>query len=211
MAFDSNFKIGERLKSKLYPSMLLEVNAFDRYGDKRQPVRCTVLMPGESSWSKGSRDYWPTVDSIIRCGEYVKQPAKERPDEIVVIKRFGDRTEAYCSVTGGPQRKKASVKRFRDDAPSMHRACIYVLDKLFDGSGVDVTISSTADGYTGFVAVTGIGPSGQVLGYGFTPGMVVHFENGRCITPNGGASAKCKSFGDVCNNFPGVNFIELHT
>lgn len=68
--------------------------------------------------------YWPNC-------LLAEVPDKKKPDEVIVIKRYGDVTEAYYKQPGYIGERRAQVKRYSEDMPNMHTACEYLLDKLF--------------------------------------------------------------------------------
>ena len=69
--------------------------------------------------------YWPNC-------LLVEVPDKKNPDEVIVIKRYGDVTTAIIKQVGIAGERKAQVIRHCGDEHNMHTACCYVLNKLFD-------------------------------------------------------------------------------
>lgn len=90
-------------------------------------IACKVRDGGYSCELIGEGTYlWPRR-LLSECAD----TKKKTPDEVIVIKRYGDVTEAYHKQPGYIGERRAQVKRYSEDMPNMHIACEYLLDKLF--------------------------------------------------------------------------------
>lgn len=142
--------------------------------------------------------------ALESCLQLIKPAKTGKPDEVVVIKRFGDKTLAYMGD------KRVEVKRHKDDVHNFHKACIYVLDKLFNDN-LDVTIDERKLYYTGAVVVTktcagyeNLLPVGKIIIYnaGQTDSKIMRGAVAYMI-PN------VKKFDDLATLYPGVEFAEV--